>query len=268
MAHVWPTPCHISPRDLSGASGYLRLRRNGVKLHGMKPAPNLNTFQPQSWARVVSPVGWAEYSLGADGTLKAELQRGPLIIFSEDGEEKSPVHGPAPTLSALESRVLEVNTRAHFERFRQAARGKVRHSVRWKSKSWNSKRSVIFLGFSNIPIAFRLAGNWNEDIDRSLATPIFNLSHGGKSYQYQPTNIRQFKFACLAFNQFKLLHSFRNVFEAFKREGVEWWTSQLTLSRVELSKVVEPAPRRGRIPRPVHAVPRPPTAPLAPPVTC
>lgn len=33
-----------------------------------------------------------------------------------------------------------------------------------------------------------------------------------------------------------------------------------------LQKRVKPAPRRGRIPRPAHAVPRPPTAPLAPPV--
>lgn len=104
----------------------------------MTPAPTLNHYAPGTWARVVSAVTWAGYTLGADGTFTAKLTRGPLIVWATKSGEGASLEASGPAVSALEARAWAVNTAAHFERFRKAAHGfrKVRRVMR---KTWGGK---------------------------------------------------------------------------------------------------------------------------------
>ena len=95
---------------------------------------SLNMHSAQKWAAVVSGTVWKTWGLSPSGTLEAETLRGPLIIWAKPkpGEGEA-VKLEAPKPSPLDLRVMALNTAAHFERFRRAAGGKVRASVRWKT---------------------------------------------------------------------------------------------------------------------------------------
>lgn len=97
----------------------------------MTPGLRLNTAHAHPWAAVVSGTAWKRHTLGSGGVLTAEYTRGPLILWATRPGEGVQADGAA--VSALEDRIGRLNTSQVFGRFKWAVRGKVRHSVRWKT---------------------------------------------------------------------------------------------------------------------------------------
>jgi hypothetical protein len=130
----------------------------------MTPGLSLNTAHAHTWAAVVSGTVWKRHTLEDSGTLTAEYMRGPLILWAKQPGESVQADGPA--VSALEDRIDRLNTAQVFERFKWAARGKVRHSVRWKSSSVARRRQAalwfLFQGAENFRISLEMfsAGLW------------------------------------------------------------------------------------------------------------
>lgn len=281
----------------------------------------LNMHSAQKWAAVVSGTVWKTWGLSPSGTLEAKATRGPLIIWAKptSGEEGEAVKLEAPKPSPLDLRVMVLNTSAHFERFRRAARGKVRASVRWKSSRKVRERMYArsyfdFLGYCGDGY------DW-EALERKAEGHKRSRLKRDREKQARRSEDRLFKVSSkfLTFNdlgnitnsRLEELEEARQVirrgqpFAAFtwaKREGSEGdlaayltalgdlealrfflpfidgrghkeaYLKALTrlLQRAaylaHVRRTVKPAPRRGRLPRPVYARPRPPSAPLAPPV--
>lgn len=101
----------------------------------MKPAHTLNTWKVHTWAQVAQAVTWDDYALNSDGKVTVKATRGPVIVWGRrtgEGEDMPRLEAPTPT--PLEVEAARVNVQAHALAFARAAHGKVRHSVRWKTR--------------------------------------------------------------------------------------------------------------------------------------
>ncbi|MGY2895458.1 hypothetical protein [Deinococcus sp. UYEF24] len=295
----------------------------------MTPGLPLNTAHAHTWAAVVSGTAWKRHTLEDGGTLTAEYARGPLILWAKrPGEGGSPApQVEAPALSALEEYINHLNTAQVFERFKWAARGKVRHSVRWKTgrrpRRLRKIEALADLRFSVRMADRRAAGvggfcvhfpaltaknrraaireceierledrlrdiapawadednpnGWDADIidecrgiPKILKAPRCRMVFEG-TLQERISLRHHFLLKALVFHTLlKDKSAVRLIFRTL-------YSERLTLSfllkaferaeyRAHLTRRVKPAPRRHRIRRPLYARPRPPSAPLAPPV--
>ncbi len=110
----------------------------------MRVAPTLNETRAHTWAAVVSGQAWKAHTLRPFDTPHAEYVRGPLIVWAtKPGEGKAGPHLGQPAPSPLEVAAARLNMRPHFLAFVRAARGKVRHSVRWKTGARRRRRRVL-----------------------------------------------------------------------------------------------------------------------------
>lgn len=229
----------------------------------MRSDPTLNQTPPQLWAAVVSGQTWKTYTLRPFGTLEAEYTRGPLIIWARKTGEGEALPGVgAPTPSPLETRALEVNTRAHFER---AWRGlpKVKARRTWRTSkhyrwavirlefiSWygffelytfSDARREVWGGVSTLNASPFECSNWSFASDqREIDRLAFN--HYLTDCVYGQGHSKTIKFSQIVI-------------------ALLLWVLKRDLSRRYIRRH-PPVPA----PRPLYARPRPPTAPLAPPV--
>lgn len=111
----------------------------------MTGSPALNTMNAPKWAAVVSGTVWKRWGVSGAGLLEAEYVRGPLIIWAKpgSGEEEDAPKIEAPKPDALALRVVELNTARQWEKVGQAARWKVRASVRWKTRRRNQEGRAL-----------------------------------------------------------------------------------------------------------------------------
>lgn len=267
------------------------------------------------WAAVVSGTVWKRWGVSSAGTLEAETIGGPLIIWAKPAaakEEGPKLEDPKPT--PLEGRVCALNTAAHFARFFWAARGKVRHSIRWKTGR-RIRRAYTLEVFDDIKYLLALEQRKLEGkaglMGRVAIHPHCNKEKGVKKYfvylsgtsvkiasdylemgfdwgtgeEITPEDI--YESGCCykrIGNDLVLSHAYStSLSEALfdvcnylrnKRLTIRQFMALLLAGLyraaylAHVKRRVKPAPRRARIPRPIHARPRPPSAPLAPPVTC
>lgn len=317
---------------------------------------------------MVSGTVWKRWGLSPSGTLEAETVRGPLIVWAspKPGEKEDAPALEAPKPTPLDLRVWAVNTAAHFEKFRKAARGRVRASVRWKTRRQKVTRAYIafvkgFTGFSpsgwpavmrsyRLALArhrreaarklpkdgvsyrfseawltldgqkreclkdspaqyFRLISKYFHDVSR---LPTYYKS-GREDWEMLPDEsfLDEYfdedgeEIALISDSDWDKRAQLHSPYQAFTEyaffppkkwgEGVNNWLNVSLLDSKERGDLlramkrpgffalllralqsaaylaharrkVRPAPRRGRMPRPVHTRPRPPSAPLAPPV--
>lgn len=288
----------------------------------------LNMHSAQKWAAVVSGTVWKTWGLSPSGTLEAKATRGPLIIWAKPtpGEEGEAVKLEAPKPSPLDLRVMALNTAAHFERFRKAARGKVRPSVRWKTgrkvrrarvgealrgvrraAHLEERRAAGLRGFTvtatmrpNTAKARReweeerfldrlrdiapahwedinggiFTCGWNESELQALEEARLEIRRGYARDIYEYVKSAEAASELVAYlTALEDIEALRLLFPHLDgRRHREAYLSALArlLQRAaylaHVRRTVKPAPRRGRLPRPVYARPRPPSAPLAPPV--
>ena len=290
----------------------------------MTPGLSLNTANAHTWAAAVSGTSWKRLTLAPGDVLTAEYTRGPLIpwaIRPGEGEcfrfvtgaiAKAP-QTPAPT---LKKRIEELNTAQGFERFKWAARGRVRHSVRWKTGiKWRLKYlACAFLGLlPQDDIFFTLDHNdlmrragrssrckpgiWERavyeyelslivgcsegnfsDIEKEAKRALYYFDKTGKlpstarGYNCnmgEETNnevVIQEWLRVLSLYP-KYLEKALSIIRSKKVSArLESFTFRATAFRAHLARRVKPTPQRHRIRRPLYARPRPPSAPLAPPV--
>lgn len=302
----------------------------------MTRLPALNTHSPQKWAAVVSGTVWKRWGLSPSGTLEAETVRGPLIVWAspKPGEKEDAPALEAPKPTPLDVRVWAVNTAAHFEKFRKAARGRVRASVRWKTRR-QKRRACVLEVLEEVEHAARVAARKaegkrglvgrrivsarehrealrdaeTERIEKGLSRLVFSQDApygswesvprhtlklpNGKTVTYWEEGLAAELDMMKLFPDPEMWHGDKALPEllAFARltgdrRGLREVLAALTFGRVltayELAhalrfleaaaylaharRKVRPARRADRVPRPVHTRPRPPSAPLAPPV--
>jgi hypothetical protein len=294
----------------------------------MTPGPSLNTALAHTWAAVVSGTAWKRHTLEDGGTLTAEYMRGPLIVWATRPGESVQADGPA--VSPLEDRIDRLNTAQVFERFKWAARGKVRPSVRWKTGR-RPRRAQKLEGLANLlhdvmhakfwepdpPKCLSYTGLWTPKgvIRRRQAVKARRLSdrlrdlapaHDEGSFNGIDSDVIEWlNFYDLGFREARMRPGLRFTELAVpksrfaqpvipdsrmaayfaltgRRESLgvllnHWKFRRPTLGeilaafqraeyRAHLTRRVKPAPRRHRVRRPLYARPRPPSAPLAPPV--
>ncbi|PIG98027.1 hypothetical protein [Deinococcus sp. UR1] len=122
----------------------------------MNPDYLPNTFPAPKWARVVQAVTWAEYGLNEEGRITEKSVRGPVIVWGRtSGEGEDLPRLEAPTPSPLELETARLNMRPHFLAFVRAAHGKVRHSVRWKTRRGRvlSTLTRFLMGFAAFKVS-------------------------------------------------------------------------------------------------------------------
>ena len=323
----------------------------------MTPGLRLNTAAAHAWAAVVSGTAWKVHTLAPAGVLTAEYTRGPLILWATRPGEVVQADGPA--VSPLEDRIDRLNTAQVFERFKWAARGKVRPSVRWKSSSAarRCQTALVFLfedaasiyvphitlegevenklavvteiicdfthpAWRYLPVRLvRLAMSrrsfveikkttkaWNDSLawwDRpvKVLAELENITYGEEEtavrdafferiwqcqLQGENPGLEDVKYALkiggdvftavrlLGYCEYgiytkidrdvwRVIHELRNTSPLRRLRSLKAF--EAAAYRAHVTRRVKPAPRRGRIRRPLYARPRPPSCPLAPPVS-
>jgi len=291
---------------------------------------------------VVSGTAWKRHALNDDGLLTAEYTRGPVIVWASTGLEgyskfisevvAKAARTPGPR---LEDRIEELNTAQVFERFQQAARGKVRPSVRWKTGRRPRRRrkleALADLRYSTHAAGKRAAGRvtlspylpaktakarraarleaahehrtarlrvmapahsrYNPDgIDLNRlewwefwgvllcrmqgegnGRPYpkgFRMPESRSSEEMQPDTAMVAYFALMGkTRELASVLSYLRVARPRPTLGEILAAFQRAEYRAHLARRVKPAPRYRQIRRPLYAQPRPPSAPLAPPVS-
>ena len=321
----------------------------------MQTASRLNTIHAHTWAAVVSSTVWKTHSLENSGLLKAEYKRGPLILWASRPGEGEAVRFSGPVVSALEDRLDRLNTAQVFERFKWAARGRVRPSVRWKTSRKKRAQQVARSFLWDRRSGFRLRSGdniWEEPMSQAVQYPSIaywghrpahllrafsrrfraklrrfitvqrkNVAHmswlgvsecpnlkylnsqqgrvqssvfgsmssslikgkmpeaskvmawvantGGKRSPIQMLSPLRDALACddISPATFRKLHTYlRGLTRLRVTLALALKHLEEAAYRAHLTRRVKPAPRRHRIRRPLYARPRPPSAPLAPPV--
>ncbi len=316
----------------------------------MTPGFPLNTAHAHTWAAVVSGTAWKRHTLEDGGTLTAEYVRGPVIVWASTGLKgyfksvtEAVAKGAANAESAprltLEEHIDHLNTAQVFERFRWAARGKVRHSVRWKTGTRRRRlrklEALADLRYAAIMTERRAAGNHGfmghsvprtaktrreaqkfceaerfKDRLRSIFPNCTEIECDGKTYLVPDIDVELLKIIQQVISTFKaykvsierygidISFEFNNldygdllpdalryalitgdtealagIVASVKARRRNQLLSIVALHslraaeyRAHLTRRIKPAPRRDRTRRPLYARPRPPSAPLAPPV--
>jgi len=96
----------------------------------MTALTELNTYQPCTWAALVSRTAGGRVSFSGGNEPATELLRGPLIVWATTPSESEEMEASGTAISALEVQAVRVNMAPHFLAFRRAALGSVRHSIR------------------------------------------------------------------------------------------------------------------------------------------
>lgn len=208
---------------------------------------------------MVSGEAWAEYGLGPSGQVEAKTLRGPLIVWAtKPGEGEDLPRLEAPTPSPLEVEAARLNMRPHFLAFVRRAQGEMFHKfsnyfyvIRYVSVKdyalWKVDRAARFMALKQGVFgacSFEVL-DWIEEIGH------LGLNRSSRlRYLYEGLEpVRRIK---------KLWYGYCLALRLLERAAY----------RAHVARRVRPPARRARIPRPIYARPRPPTAPLAPPVTC
>lgn len=232
-------------------------------MSGMTPHPSLNAFTPGTWARVVSGVVWADYALN-EGQVTAKTARGPLALLSLTGEGEDLPRLHAPTPDALEV----FNTAVHFQKFREGR----------KPRPWKNgilPNNLLALGRVRYELADgeeRVIAGIKSDLERAVRKYLYRLSSVPVKQSPSGRTIKRFRRKFQKAKWFRkalLLQEYALLFVGFSCGVIALllssildalsWVATVTRNRVR------PPERRTRIPRPIHARPRPPTCPAAPP---
>ncbi|WP_407569119.1 hypothetical protein [Deinococcus altitudinis] len=284
----------------------------------------LNTTAVHTWAAVVSGTAWKRHTLESGGELTAEYARGPLILWAIRPGEGEGLQADGPAVSALEDRIETLNTAQVFERFKWAAKGKVRPSVRWKTgrKPRRLRKLEVLADVAHVALitAWKVSGrrgvveyipaktakarredrkfweavrfgerlediaprdeddaeavdNWDE-----MYLQILDVARRAPDLHIELENNRVWRRGLLPdLLSYALILKDNKTIQAIirlvkKRVRLEASDDKarvlefLQIYRAHLARRVKPAPRRHRIRRPLHSRPRPPSAPLAPPV--
>ena len=228
---------------------------------------------------MVSGETWAEYGLGPSGQVEAKTLRGPLIVWAtKPGEGEDLPRLEAPTPSPLEVEAARLNMRPHFLAFVRAARCRV------GSKFWRYGRRHRYAVKEHTMCILRQA---RRIIDAPGRCSRMRRRGYAKRSNYNAIwrNIRknerltltarigsrfsfQFLIICMFANPNNGTLNAVNARRAMFGAAITLRAIQRAAYRAHVARRVRPPARRSRIPRPIYARPRPPTAPLAPPVTC
>jgi len=305
----------------------------------MTPGLRLNTAAAHTWAAVVSGTAWKRHTLEDGATLTAEYMRGPVIVWGMTGLEgyfkfvsDAVAKAPQSLPLTLEDQVERLNTAPVFERFRRAARGKVRRSIRWKTgrrprrlrnlealadlrysaqaadkqaaglhglspyipaktakARREARRYIRVQGLDKTLQAIAPAGPGNEaEQARAVALVLKQINRlvyvAGRISRPLPPAVKPATIEELSRQIMERWSDVMAMAVARKeKNAISWLVSALRARRPTLGEIlaafqraeyrahlarrVKPAPRRHRIRRPLYARPRPPAAPLAPPVS-
>lgn len=224
----------------------------------------LNTC-PQKWAAVVSGTVWKRWGLSPAGTLEAETVRGPLIVWAspKTGEKEDAPALEAPKPTPLDLRVWAVNTHKLLQSYTPSTwfigvRREI-YASRFKLSIFDRE---VLLGF--IPKRSAFYGHYQkfvEDIQLGMKKALASLNSAESEEEAQKarTLLRSEQHFLLRFVRL-MRGDFRVLFARLTR------ALQRVAYLAHVRRRVRPARRADRVPRPVHTRPRPPSAPLAPPV--
>lgn len=214
---------------------------------------------------MVSGVSFFEYVPNFVGKVEAKRTRGPVVVWDRrtgEGEDLPAVgaHTPSP----LEVEAARLNMRPHFLAFVRAARGRVGASTRWRT----SKRlQRARYSYGNIATFARTYGAWTKQ----LARLIWGNLVGHPKPIVSPGNRQRKKFQLAAYYM-----SSGRAAPSISHEGATWEQGRILVcaeplleaKEVNRAAIIFTRCQRARTPRPLYAMPRPPTCPCAPPVTC
>lgn len=224
----------------------------------MRACPHLNAFTPGTWARVVSGVVWADYAVN-EGQVTAKTIRGPLALLSLSGEGENQPRLHAPTPSPLEARTIEINLAPHVLAFVHYEWGE---NVGWGYPFFKFTNYFYIRRWVNVKDLVMSLTDWSARYD--------DLRHGRYGACSDEVlgvfdEIRLFRlkgqryFSCLL----EMLAQVRTRYAS--RFALALRFLQRAAYRAHLARRVRPPARRSRVRRPLHARPRPPTCPAAPP---
>lgn len=252
----------------------------------MTPGLPLNTIHTHNWAAVVSSTAWKRHTLAPNSALTAEYARSPLILWATRPSETEAVALALP--SVLEDQIDRLNTAQVFERFKWAARGRqtITRGARagkrvgmlalWRGLSPKVRIRTLRRALSPAKIysdvermavlKAEFAGFWDQESpDENL--PIFTFYIHGEKHTYTPTCIHSMlRFSVRGHTKFLITFGSKNLSNPKGNFKLFLKHLEREAYRAHLTRRVKPAPRRHRIRRPLYARPRPPSAPLAPPV--
>lgn len=208
---------------------------------------------------------WAEYAVGLSGLVEAKITRGPLILWATKiGERESlPVIG-VPTPSPLEVQTAQVNMQA-YKAMQQddAFIWKSRKEVppgRFASRHSRAAYRLRAAGLSTCHAAsFELLASIEKATGcRFVATATEEFVN------LIPTLARVYGVLGRVRDQRVLLRKFHQLLKLNYARRVRFLIA--ADYRAHVTRRVRPPARCVRLPRPLYAQPRPPAAPLAPPV--
>jgi len=229
----------------------------------MTPGPHLNTATAHTWAAVVSGTAWKWHTLSPDGVLTAECSCGPLILWA-----KNPVEVP------VEIRKVRLGAYGSFNGFVDTV-----HCI--SSSEFENKNSLLInaLGkkiglyiyycaaFSEAMDVFRKSFLTSEMQEGYSDSFINLLSHFLVLFQESEEIIQKFR---SKHPKLYARYIYWNKIINIKNLKFRYYGARLRIIRSRyrahvaqrMKRVWRPTPIR----RPLYARPRPPSAPLAPPV--
>lgn len=231
----------------------------------MTASPYPNAYTPYRWAQVVSGETWAEYAVGPAGMVEAKTVRGPLILWATktDQDESFPVAG-APTPSPLEVQAAQVNMRAYQAMQRgDAFIWKVRKEVQPGRFPSRHSRAAYRLRAAGLSIchadSFELLASVEKITGCGVAATVTK-----DDVNLIPILARVYGVLGRLRDQSALLRKFHQILKLSYARRIRFLIA--AAYRAHATQRMRPPARRARVPRPLYAQPRPPAAPLAPPV--
>ena len=241
----------------------------------MTASPHSNAYTPYRWARVVSGETWAEYAVGPSGLVEAKTTRGPLILWAtKTGREARPHLDyvarlvaslpDVPTPSPLEVQAAQVNMQA-YKAMQQG------DAFIWKSRkevppgrfASRHSRAAYRLRAAGLSLCHAASFELLAFIEKAtgcgfVATVTEDL------VSLIPTLARVYGVLGRLRDQRVLLRKFHQMLKLNYARRIRFLIA--ADYRAHVTRRVRPPARRVRVRRPLYAQPRPPTAPLAPPV--
>lgn len=258
------------------------------------PHPFLNTPTAHNWAAVVSGTVWEGHAFGPGATLESKWARGPLIVWATKTAPRLAAFGymapakvqgdaPAPAASFFAGlncwrRILQVIT---SPRRRKKTRRLMR-LVHTSQKAQEARDCFAMIRFPHLSgVAAPPAPLASDPVEEVMVLVRDLLAMTGDPKQRTEVleHLEQYP------GRVAPLLGMLQVLKVSKTRGnlIDLCRQALTrgaavaaflLRRLEaeafrahITRRVKPARPSARIPRPIHARPRPPTAPTAPPVT-
>ena len=226
----------------------------------MTPGLPLNTAHAHTWAAVVSGTAWKRHILEDGGTLTAEYARGPLIFWATKLSQQTGIPDSFYSANAWNGIIGHLRTtNPKFNKDNQ----RVTRRLEYITASQLAYITVI-VESSNIFFKSSISNSHKAEFLRRIAELLERFAEKLIRYADVQDEIR--KKNPKLYVRYQLWYQLQSI----ATRGLISYKTRLalirTLYRAHLTRRVKPAPRQHRIRRPLYARPRPPSAPLAPPV--